>query len=208
MLGALLLLAPAAAADHPASLAGLYEIRQMEVGGGLELRKNGRFRYALTYGAIDEEAEGMWALKDGKVLLTSSPMPKEPSFDLVADAPAPKCTLSISVDWGRFNWSSPPDVLVTYQDNPRELHFLQAEEQGALHPEKCAVTSILPIVPMFRIPGAPLRLSPDTGHKLSLRFQPNELGRVAFRGEALKREGSNLVMERYDAEIRFMRVRP
>lgn len=56
--GAALLLAvsiPAAAEN----VAGLYEINQMEMAGGLELRADGRFRYALEYGAVSEEAEGI-----------------------------------------------------------------------------------------------------------------------------------------------------
>ena len=197
-----------AAALPQSSFAGVYEIHQMEMGGGLELNRNGHFRYALTYGAVDEEGEGDWAF-DGKVIrLTSNPMPKEPSFEVVRDAPAPKCTLSVSVDWGRFSWSSPPDALVAYEDSPRELHFLQADESGNFHPDNCAVASLLPIVPMFDMPGEPLKLASTSGHKLSLRFVPNDLGRAAFRGEPLKVDGSALVMERYDAEIRFIRVRP
>ena len=63
------------AARTHASLAGIYEIHQMEMGGGLELRADGHFRYAFTYGAVDEESEGDWA-SDGKaVRLTSRPMP-------------------------------------------------------------------------------------------------------------------------------------
>jgi hypothetical protein len=61
---------------------------------------------------------------------------------------------------------------------------------------------------MFRVPGAPIKLSPTTGHKLALKFRPNDLGHVAFRGEPLKLDGSNLVWDRYDAEIRFIRTRP
>ena len=208
MVSALLFLAPVAATAHPTALVGFYQIQQMEVGGGLELRKDGRFRYGMSYGAVDEEGEGIWTAKDGKILLTSDPMPKEPSFEIVADRPAAKCTLTVSVDWGKLNWSSPPEVLVTYASNPRELHFLQAEEDGTLHPEDCAVTSMLPLVPVYSLPGAPLKLSPTTGHKVSLRFSPNDLGHVAFRGEPLTIKGKTLVMRRYDAEIRFIRTRP
>ena len=193
-----------AAASAKPSFAGTYEIHQMEMGGGLELRADGHFRYALTYGAVDEEGEGDWTADGQTVRLTSRPMPKEPTFDVIKDSPAPKCTLTISVDWGKFGWSSAPDALLTYPDAPRELHFAQADETGALHPEKCPVDSIMPLVPMFGIPGQPLKLSPSTGHNLALRFVPNDLGHVAFRGEPLKIDGSALVMERYDAEIRFL----
>lgn len=197
-----------AALAPPDSVAGLYQSQQMEVGAALELQKNGHFRYQLSYGAIDEESEGDWTFDGTAVHLTSKPMPKEPSFELVSDKPAAKCSLSLSVDWGRFSWSSPPNVLVTYEDAPKELHFLQADENGNVHLANCAISSVLPIVPMFDIPGAPLQLASRTGHKLSLRFVPNDLGHVAFRGEPLKIDGSALLMERYDAEIRFIRVRP
>lgn len=194
-----------AAAPSPA---GLYQTQQMEIGGALELQPNGHFRYELSYGAIDEAAEGSWT-SDGKMVrLTSKPMPTEPTFAVVKDSSAPKCTLAISVDWGRFGWSSPPDALVTYPDTPAELHFLQADERGALHPERCPVDSLMPLVPMFGTPGAPIKLSPSTGHNLSLRFIPNDLGHAAFRNEPLKIDGSALVMERYDAEIRFLGRRP
>lgn len=205
---ALLALATPVHQVSKARLVGFYQIQTMEVGGGLELRKDGHFRYELEYGALDEGAEGTWTIKDGNVLLTTVPMPKEPTFDLVSDQPAPKCTLSLSVDWSKVDWSSPPDALVTYERDPKELHFLEADEQGNLHPEDCAVTMIMPLVPMYRVPGAPIKLSPASGHRLSLRFQPNELGHPAFRGEPLKITGSGLLMERYDAEIRFVRVRP
>jgi hypothetical protein len=197
-----------AAAAHPAKLAGFYQSQTMEVGGGIQLRKDGHFRYELEYGAVDEAAEGDWTFDGKAVRLTSRPMPKEPTFELVQDTPAPPCALSLSVDWGKIDLTSAPDVLVTYQNAPKELHFLQSDEQGNFHPDDCAITMIMPLVPMYDIPGAPLKLSPATGHKLVLRFQPNDLGHVAFRGEPLKIDGSSLIMERYDREIRFVRVRP
>jgi hypothetical protein len=61
---------------------------------------------------------------------------------------------------------------------------------------------------MFGVAGAPLNLSPTTGHKLSLRFRPNDLGHVAFRNQSLRLDGSGLVMERYDTQIRFLRDAP
>ena len=78
--GAALLLAaasPAAAQD----VAGLYEINQMEMAGGLELRAHGRFRYALEYGAVSEEAEGNWTVDKGIVRLTTNPMPAKSECD-------------------------------------------------------------------------------------------------------------------------------
>ena len=56
LIGALVLLAATpAAAEPPRSFAGLYQINQMEMAGGLELSPDGRFRYALEYGAVSEQ---------------------------------------------------------------------------------------------------------------------------------------------------------
>ena len=60
---------------EPPQFAGLYRISQMEMAGGLELEPNGRFRYAFDYGAVSEESEGNWTVRDGNVLLTTDPMP-------------------------------------------------------------------------------------------------------------------------------------
>ena len=83
MLGvAVLLAAPGCAAEaSPPQVAGLYEINQMEMAGGLELQPNGRFRYAFDYGAVSEVSEGKWALEGGTVLLTTDPMPPKSECD-------------------------------------------------------------------------------------------------------------------------------
>ncbi|HEX6409041.1 MAG TPA: hypothetical protein VFZ88_00420 [Sphingomicrobium sp.] len=81
--GVALLLAASvrAAAEAPRQFAGLYRINQMEMAGGLELRADGRFRYAFDYGAVSEEAEGKWAVEGNGVLLTTDPMPPAAECD-------------------------------------------------------------------------------------------------------------------------------
>jgi hypothetical protein len=82
ILGPVLLAASAAAAPpEPPQFAGLYRISQMEMAGGLELQPDGRFRYAFDYGAVSEESEGTWAVRDGTVLLTTDPMPPPAECD-------------------------------------------------------------------------------------------------------------------------------
>jgi len=69
------------------------------------------------------------------------------------------------------------------------------------------LTSIEPLVPVYATPGGVVRLGPDRGHRLLFRFHPNDLGRAAFKGEALTSNGSALLFDRYDTTIRFLRVR-
>ena len=70
----LLFAAPVSAAPQ---VAGLYETQQIEVAAALELQPDGRFRYVLSYGAVDEAAEGDWRFDGAAVHLTSNPMPPE-----------------------------------------------------------------------------------------------------------------------------------
>jgi hypothetical protein len=83
LIGALLLAAaaPPSPGRPTPGCAGVYEINQMEMAGGLELRADGRFRYALEYGAVSETAEGVWTSASNGVHLTTNPMPKSSECD-------------------------------------------------------------------------------------------------------------------------------
>ena len=70
MIGLLPLMLLAAPAPNPASLAGIYDGGQMEIAAALELTKDGKFRYALSYGALDEMASGRWTAENGTVVLS------------------------------------------------------------------------------------------------------------------------------------------
>jgi len=69
------------AAAPPPSVAGDYEVNQMEMGGGLRLQSDGRFLYALEYGAVSERSEGFWTLESGFLRLTTAPMPPKTECD-------------------------------------------------------------------------------------------------------------------------------
>ena len=201
-----LLLGVAPAAANP-SFAGYYESRQMEVAAGLELKPNGKFRYALSYGAVDEEGEGDWT-SDGKtVRLTSNPMPKGPTFELVRDDPAPKGQVWMMFDKASFNWTGRVDAIATVLGMKGKGLVTASSSDGRVESGGRTLTSIEPLVPMYRIPGGAVRLSPDRGHRLLFRFHPNDIGRPMFKGQLLTNDGSALLLDRYDTVIRFLRVR-
>lgn len=203
----LLALLLAAAAPAAASPAGHYEIHQMEMAGGLELQANGHFRFALSYGAVDEEAEGDWTFDGKTVRLTSNPMPKSPLFTLVRDDPAPKGEVWITVEKSGFDWGGRLEAIANAQ-GVTEKGLVRTDSGGRVDSGGRILTGIEPLVPVYGIPAGRFTLSPDRGHRLLLRFQPNDLGKAAFRKEPLQLEGNALILSRYDAEIRFLRVRP
>jgi hypothetical protein len=203
----MLLCALLLAGSSPASLAGLYEVQQMEVGGALELGKDGRFRYQLDYGAVSEQARGEWT-SDGKtVLLTSKPMPKLPSFELVRDDPAPQGELVISLEPPGFGEDFRLDALAT-DASSGEKGIVTSDDQGRVDTGGRKLSAVDPIVPVYGTIGGHFALSARSGHHLLLRFHANDLGQAAFDGEPLLVTSAGLVFRRYDTEIRFVRVRP
>ena len=201
---ALLLLAVAAPND---SLAGVYRTHQMEVAAALELQPNGRFRYALTYGAMDEQGEGDWRA-DGQIIrLTSNPMPKEPSFELVRDDPAPAGELMMTLEPPGFGEGYRLDA-VAVDASSGEKGLVSAGDDGRVESGGHKLASVDPLVPVYGTVGGHFELSADRGHRLLLRFHSNDLGRAAFRAEPLAVTPDGLAMTRFDTEIRFVRVRP
>ena len=134
MIGVAALLLLAVPAHAAASPAGVYEIRQMEVAGGLELKGDGHFRYALSYGAVDEECEGDWTFDGKTVRLTSKPMPKAPSFELVRDDPAPKGELFMTLEDPGFEWGHPLEAIAV--NSTKRGFAISAGDSGPGRPHR------------------------------------------------------------------------
>lgn len=204
-IAALLLVASAGSAQ--ASPAGVYEIHQMEMGGALELKRDGHFRYAFTYGAVDEEGEGDWTFDGKAVRLTSNPMPKAPAFELVRDEPAPKGELYLTLEDPGFPWGHGLEVLAA--DANKNAFEVEADETGRVDLSgKPPITAIAPEMPVYGPTGDTFPLTADRGHRLLFRFHANDLGKVRFDKQPFQRSGSDLLLERYGTTIRFLKVRP
>lgn len=199
----MLALAPAPAR---ASLAGTYEIHQMEMAGGLELGSGGHFRYAFSYGALDEEAAGDWTFDGKNVRLTSNPMPKSPSFELLRDDPAPKGELYLKLEDPGFQWGHPLYALATDMKQGFEV---QADEDGRVDlTGKPSVLEVAPLIPVYGPTNDRFTLAQNRGHRLLFRFHKNDLGKAAFKDQPIEVSAKGLLMNRYDSQIRFIRVRP
>jgi hypothetical protein len=207
IVGAALLLLAASAPARVPSLAGRYETHQMEVAAGLELKPDGSFRYALSYGAVDEEAQGGWTSDGTTVRLTSKPMPIAPSFELVRDDPAPKGELYLNLENPGFEWGHPLEAIAKGAGG--EVTEISADDSGRVDLSgKAPVRAIAPEMPVFGPTGQVFNLSADRGHRLTFRFHRNDLGKARFDREPLRVNGSDLLLDRYDTVFRFVKVRP
>lgn len=189
------------------TVAGLYQAHQMEVGAALELKTDGHFRYQLDYGAVSEHAEGDWSVDGKTVRLTTRPAPKPPGFELVRDEPAPAGELAISLEPPGFGEGYRLDAIGT-DAATGETGRVTSDEQGRIEAGRHKLSAVDPLVPVYGIVGGHFPLSADRGHRLLLRFHANDLGTAAFDGEPLSLTDGGLVLNRYESEIRFIRVRP
>lgn len=199
-------LASPAAAETPAALVGMYDGGQMEMAAGLELRADGTFRYGLIYGALGEDAEGVWDVENGTLLLTTRPVVVPPRFVVERDTPAPGGALYVELTDPDVLQGSSLTLAVTYADSP-DPSYLDAEDDGRvmLNPARTA-TSVAPVFPVYEVPLTPVALKPGQGRRLLFRFEANGLGKADFKGEALAIADGALTFRRWDRAITFRRT--
>jgi hypothetical protein len=185
-------------------LAGDYDGHAMELAAGLRLEANGRFRYGLSYGALDEEAQGRWESDGGAVYLTSDPI-TPPRFTLVGESPAPAGEFRIALDVPNGISRQYFDVQVVLADG--QTMQRQLGDDGLtlrLEPGQ-KVASLRLLLPVFDLESDRFALTAGTASEARVRFEPNDLGKVGFAHERLPIEGGALLLQRHDRTIRFRR---
>ena len=188
------------------ALAGTYNGSQTEIAAGLELSAEGRFRYGLSYGAIDEEAEGSWTVEHGQVLLTAAPV-VPPRFVILGQSDAPARQLSVKLDlpegmsrqYFRVESRMADGTTTERQLNDEQRPFdLQADERPI---------AIALVLPMFDLRSETVQLTGRAGHQIAFRFEPHDLGKAAFDRTPLVRDRDDLILARYGQMIRFRRTK-
>lgn len=195
----------AAAPDpHPVALVGAYDGSQMEMGAELYLAADGRFRYGLAYGAVDEEAAGTWVAEGDQVLLTSDPV-TAPRFVFVGQKPAPAGRILITLETPQGMSAQYFDAALLYAHDRSDGG--QLSDTGLSLPLAAGdpPTAVRLFLPMFELKSDPVTIDPGKGYGLAFRFEPNDLGKVDFRGTALSIEHGDLMLVRYDRTLRFHR---
>lgn len=199
------LLLAATIATTPIELVGIYDGGQMEIAAGLELRADGRFRYGLTYGALDEQAEGSWTVEGDQVLLTTEPAVIPPRFLLAEQKPTASGALAVGVVDPNGRPLPNIDVAIAYDEGDPDI--LQSREEPVAVPldAKRPPRSILLAVPVFDVASEPFPIDPAKGYGFTFRFEPNGLGTADFQRTPLAIDKGALVLPRFDRTLRFER---
>lgn len=193
----------AAASSSP--LVGTYDGHQMEMAVGLDLRADGRFDYGLSYGALDESANGTWSLDGNVVLLTSGPV-TPPKFVLIEQRPAPDGKMHLVLDLPK-GW--------TKQYFDAEIGLADGRFVGGQLSDDSDAISLAPgdrpvslrlALGVYELRSDAFRLDGTAASTIHVRFDPNDLGKVAFAKTPLRIDGKTLTFDRYGRSIVFRRV--
>lgn len=194
-----------AAAPALAGVEGVYRLEGVrEAASGLELTADGRFRYGLSYGALDEAGEGRWVRDGDRILLTTEPAWTPPAFEPVSAARSAEFPLRVQVtgpDGNRMSW--PVDVILTYADGTETEGYTQPYGYIPDLPEGTQVTAVKLGLAVFGFVSAPFPVDLARANDLTFRLVPNSLGQPPFTDQPLDIEGDDLVMLRGDARLTY-----
>ncbi|ARS28012.1 hypothetical protein [Sphingomonas sp. KC8] len=187
-----------------AAVAGRYDGSRMEMGAELELAPDGRFQYALAYGALDEVATGRWRVADGAVILDSDPV-RAPAYRFIdrGTEKSGRIVARLIVPKGMepqyFSF-----VLLRAGDRPIERQVGYGGNTELAYDPAYPPTEIRLMLPIYDLisPAFPLDLA-KAGRRIEVAFTPNDLGRVAFADTHLPIVKDGLRFERFGATILF-----
>ncbi len=193
------------APPKPSDLAGVYDGSQMEMGVGLRLQPNGRFDYLLAYGALDESASGTWHVDGGNVLLTSDPV-TPPKFVLLGQEPAPDgkthMVLDLPKGWSRQYFDA---ELGLSGGRVAGGQLSDDDDTIPLGPGDRPVSLRLELG-VYALRSDTFRLGGTAASRIHVRFEQNDLGKVAFAKTPLRIVGKTLTFDRYGRSIVFRRT--
>jgi len=203
LFGAALLATPVLAADCPT---GMFRAAAgPDTASMLEITPNGRFRYGMSEGAMDEQAEGRWTCEGGTLKLTTEPTPKPAAFTLDKVTDGEEAPFTLIVTWPdgrgvalvdfRLDFDGAEPVMgYTQQDGwSRDLdgHIPKAVQ--------LAEPFYQTISPVFPIPSR-------KGIKVHIVLTPNDMGTADFRDVLVTREDDRVLLHWRGRAIPYVRV--
>jgi hypothetical protein len=201
LVASLLLAATTVSAAPPAGHYRLVGVH--DAASELILYPDGRFEYALAYGALDEQAQGRWT-SDGKTVhLTTVPKPKPAVFSAGqaehnADAPF---TIKVTSPDGRG--LAGVDFQLTFDSSDPVESYTQ-EYGWSLDPaDNRTPQSIRFAVPMYGLESRIFPIDAAKANQFTFILTPNDLGVVDFANVEVTIEKGDLVLHREGGDLRY-----
>lgn len=203
---ALVLLAVSTSSSAADSQAGLYRLAGVhDAAGELLLRADGRFAYALAYGALDEHAEGRWVRHDTVMALVTEPKPVPPVFRLAPrSTPAPDAP-TLRVTWPDGRGVAGVDVRIGFDGGDPIVDYTQEDGWRLPADEHRTPRWIELAEPIYGIVSPRYPMDNAGAGTLNFMIVPNDIGVVDFSGMVVDVLPGELIVHRGRGEMRFVR---
>jgi hypothetical protein len=205
LLAIALLAAPAIAQDN--AFVGEYGIAEgPDVGGGLLIRSDGRFQYALAVGALDERAEGRWEARGDRICLTTEPKPVPPAFEKGAPIAVDGAIPTLLVTWPNGEGIPGVDFRIGFDSGDPAEGYTQYYGWTMPVEDKRAPRWVEISEPIYGITAPRFVLTEADGGRLRVTLIPNDIGVVDMEGACLEKTDRGVLLHREDGNIRFVRL--
>lgn len=198
-------LAPASAtfAEAP-DLVGRYRLSEgHEAAGELVIAADGRFDYALAYGALDEAAHGRWQRESEAICLYSEPKPMPPAFSRAPAGKAAGQDATILVIGPNGHGIAGIDFRIGFDSGEPVEGYTQVYG-FTLDPAEHRVPRWIELYePIYQIEAPRFTLAPEDNGRLLATLTPNDLGMVDFEGACLEAAEQGFVLHRKEGDMHF-----
>lgn len=201
------LLGIAAFAEAP--LVGNYRLSAgPDAFGELVLRSDGRFRYVLGAGALDEHAEGRWVASSASVRLYTTPRPKAATFAAGPQSVTTEGPLKLLITWPNGSGVAGVDFEVGFDAGEPEVGYTQDYGWTMSLKEHRIPRWVEFVEPLNGIVSPRIAIDLRAGNVLTYVLTPNDLGTANFDGTMVERVDDHLVMHQRLGDLIFVRAEP
>ena len=216
MLAAALALMAGTIAEARSPYAGRYRVAEgPDVAGGLELGADGRFRYVLSAGALDQHAEGAWTETAGDIRLITDPKPVPPSFARGPDAKpgegedAP--TLHVRLADGRdlagidFRLGLTTGVGMAGYTQAEGWRFEEPDAATAAGAGERKIAWVELVEPIYDVVSQRFVIDPPAAGGLVFVLTPNDIEVVDFRNDRFEKRTDDFVLHLGERTLKMVR---
>lgn len=186
-------------------LVGTYRLQEdHDAAGELRIAANGRFAYALAYGALDEHAEGRWVRAGNRICLTTLPTPVPPRFERAALGDQ---TATVRVTWASGRGIAGVDFRIGFAEGEPVADYTQ-EDGWTLPPTERRMPAWIEVAEtIYHVGPARFAIGPVDRGRLHLLLVPNDIGVPNFAPACFERVGNLAVLHRAEGDMHFTRTR-
>ena len=185
---------------------GRYTHAEHELVAELWLRADGRFRYGLTVGSLDEVAEGRWTADGSQIRLVSEPKPVPPTITAGPARQDPGAALSLLVATPNGNGVPGVDFVVGFDAGETIDDYTQANGWSLPKEEKRVPRWVEFSMESYGLQSSRFPINQDEANALSFVLTPNDIGVTDLSDTMVDVSGRDIIIRRHGGTMRFSRV--